>query len=199
MTPIAVTQERLQIVNFTQPLGDIQLAIVVRKGNPTTDNANSARHPLQYGVIAGSNSDMILKHSDQSQITLSDDVQRRPRATLGSINEALERVRKENFALIIEETIAEYYIRQPPCDLSIAGSFMGDSHYALAVRNDNELLRNVNRALHTLIGRSDIWRGLQRRWWRSQCSSVPHLFADGNGNSKPPSGMMCGSLSLSLL
>ena len=176
-----MTKERESLVNFTIPLSDATFTLITKKAPGENayvrDNTAVLQNVDQYGVIRGSDAYTLLRHTNYTgtSVLWRDVLHRRPHTVLSSINEGLDRVRRGRFSLILEEKMANYYVRQEPCDIKRVGSFISGHHMALAVRNDAAFIRSVNGAMATLLNQDAIWRRLYRKWWSSECPDVEDL------------------------
>lgn len=87
--------------------------------------------------------------------------------------EGLTRVRREHYAFILPNTIADYIVRRPPCDLVTLGDFLMDKSYAFALAKASILLPGINKALHRLRAVGFLDR-LYYKWWihKSHCNGV---------------------------
>ena len=100
-----------------------------------------------------------------------------------NIYDGLERVRRENFVLIMDKQMAEYYTELEPCDLMSSGSYRTGSYYSIAMKKDPELVANVNSALLSL--KQDVIRiqRIKNRWWTFACTGAQGrstLFPQGS-------------------
>ena len=117
--------------------------------------------------------------------------------------QGIERVRKETYAFVIPNTIGDYIIRRPPCDLITLGDFLMDHSYAFAMARASLLLPGINKALHRLRDMGFIDR-LYYKWWihKSHCNGVTSSRIYSANNSERTSNrllLLCMALVTSFI
>jgi hypothetical protein len=94
-------------------------------------------------------------------------------STITSTNEeGIGRARRENYAFIIEDTIADYIARQNPCDLITIDKFLFKKSYALALPKKSRWYDVINKGI-TMLKHGKTLQTLYEKWWvqTSQCSN----------------------------
>lgn len=191
--PIAMTADRAGLFHFTEPVTESRLSFLIRMEAATSPRPHIVsfsdllrQTTFRYGVIRGSDSEHLLSVSTADPVLrqIWAKVQEN-RATWKSENmfEALERVRREDYALIVESDIARYYISQRPCDLAMIGIESTGVSLGFAVRNiSSEYLTGINAVLaEARSNTAGWWRRIRNRWWRRECSGLGTDSTGGNG------------------
>lgn len=188
LSPLIPTEDRKQYFSFSENIDEIFLSVVVVKPapghQPIVDSVNDIvnKEFIEFGVIRDSETAMLMERSEDPLLSsIWNKIVERPKISfVENIYDGLERVRRENFVLIMDKQKAEYYTEQEPCDLMTSGSYRTGGYYALALKNDAELLPRLNDAIRSL--KQDVIR-LQRvrnRWWTFACSgSRSTLYPQG--------------------
>lgn len=96
----------------------------------------------------------------------------RPSAMTSTNEEGIRRVRQENYAFVIQDTIADYIAMQDPCDLTTVDKFLFTKSYALALPKNSRWLDVINKGMR-MLKRGDTLRTLYRKWWidKSHCDT----------------------------
>ena len=118
--------------------------------------------------------------------TIWSKIRQRPQSSIAeNIYDGLERVRRENFVLIMDKQKAEYYTELEPCDLMSSGSYRTGSYYSIAVKKGTELLPKINAALLSL--KQDVIRiqRIKSRWWTYACTG-----SQGRSTLYPQGGVL---------
>lgn len=90
---------------------------------------------------------------------------------VNNLQEGLDRVKRERFALILESPMAEYQATRSPCDLYASEPFLDVLYYSFALQKGDEakdFRQSFNRELAGLKA-SDEMQTLYLKWWRDQC------------------------------
>ena len=179
--PMFITDQRARVVDFTRPFMTVEATLLTRKppdGVPpevmsVRDVVDNDR--VEYGTL---NRGIIRRAFRLSNVTLYRKMWEHLREyqdfLLTETNEeGIERVRKENYAFIIPNTIAEFVTRRKPCDLLMVDTFLMKQGYGLAVPRGSNLLPYLNRALE-ILERDGYLRRLYEKWWieRGDCTPV---------------------------
>ncbi len=161
LAPIIVSEERLEMVDFTNPFSDVRIATLSRDAE--------TRSQQRYGVVTNEEIKYFL--SLEANRRLKESFQSNGRIThVNSLLEGLDKVRSDHLSLLMESEVADYYVEQEPCDLSASLVSATDFHYSFAVRNNSELLPGLNAALARLQARRSELQRLRAKWWRRDCS-----------------------------
>jgi len=194
---LIVTDLRRQFVDFTEPFLSLRSSALIRKHFSPSLSSNSRRPPattpppppptiirsaadllaseLTYGVVRGS-------EVERSMSTSRDAVTRAlwsriatfwPPAFVDSVQEGVERARREPYAFIVDSPIAAYVAGRRPCQLYVTEPFLDQMTYAFAVRRGATRLRV---ALDGALRRARFAGEMQAmylRWWRDECNAVP--------------------------
>ena len=93
-----------------------------------------------------------------------------------SNEQGIERVRRwtwPKYAYILQDVIADYIIRQRPCDLTIIKKVLIQEHFALALPKLSGLIAKFNRALTQLKRRGELDSLYFKWWWEvDECRDV---------------------------
>lgn len=178
--PLSIFRERQNVVEFTSPIEEVQLTVLMSK-----PEGSEARREMSPSELL-SRSDIMfaaLRESDtvRALMTSSDPtlrslyrrlLQQNTPAFMANMYEALEYVRREGFALLLDSGMADYHIGREPCDLRRITTFPGERHYALAARKEDPIIGELNRAIESLKSQGGSWLQLKRNWWQSQCPGI---------------------------
>ena len=182
LAPILVTPKHEKAVTMSVPITDLKLTVVLKRpsGKPGNmsppilriDDLLDDQSDLQYGLVNRGAAWHILRHSQDLKLqTLYRNIQTNHRRhLLANVQEALTRVRRRNFALIMEKEVAEYYIREEPCDLITISSYDVGKHYSFAFQNNSAWLPLFNQWITTMKANRVRWRGIREKWWEGGCS-----------------------------
>jgi hypothetical protein len=123
-----------------------------------------------YGVMDGSILQRVMRTSEEPLIRgmWARMVNFWPTAFVQSVQEGIERVKRENYGFIVDTPLAEYLIGQEPCDLYAIEPFLNTRHYAIALRKDDVLKSEINEQLR-LMHEKQIMSEFYLKWWRSSC------------------------------
>ncbi len=184
------TADRQADFTFTDPIDNIHLTLVITKPGPNQPLRATGIYDLikdddiTFGVIRGSETAIIMETAQDGTVTMLWSTILRKSAFVENIYEGLEKVRSENFVLILDSASAEYYIGQEPCDLMMVGAFLHGRHYAFAIRNGQELLGKVNNAIKKVKSEHSQLYMMKSKWFKSECtktSSEDTPFGNGGG------------------
>ena len=176
-----ITEERQRTVDFTRPFLDIHASMIMRKpeyGGP--ENIKTPTDLLQspsvsFGTLNRGIIRKALRTTNSSLYKLLYEkmLNSNVYAFTRTNEEGIERVRNDNYVYILPDKIADYVIRQRPCDLNIVGGFLIEEHFGLAVPKGSTLLIYLNRAIDLLKRRGDL-QTLYEKWWYKddQCPKV---------------------------
>lgn len=187
---LTVTSERRQYVDFTDSFLSLRSSALLRKPRGgggggkrlSTDHTPSHHQQLTrgdqlltadhfYGVVRDSVVQRLLA-------TSTDQLHRAmwarmssfwPSAIVDSVQEGVERVRRERFAFIVESPTAEYLVSRRPCDLYATEPFLDSLSYAFALRKDDyQLKAAIDAQLRRMADTSEL-QMLYLRWWKDEC------------------------------
>lgn len=176
-----ITEQRLRAVDFTRPFLIIQATLIYKKppeGIPLdfTSVEDLVNKPyIRYGTL---NRGIIRRSFRHTNVSLYKTMWEYMRAyeedLLTSTNdEGISRVRKETYAFILPNAIADYVARRKPCDLVLIDNFLLKSGYGFAVPKRSALLPYINRALDILDQNGFIKR-MYNKWWveKGDCHGI---------------------------
>lgn len=218
---LTVTNERRQYVDFTDSFLSLRSSALLRKplggggGNKrlSTDHTPSHHHQLTRGdqlLTAGHIYGVVRDSVVQRLLATSTDQLHRAMwarmssswhaAFVDSVQEGVERVRREQFAFIVESSTAEYLVSRRPCDLYATEPFLDSLSYAFALRKDDyQLKAAIDAQLRRMADSSEL-QMLYLRWWRDECvrtahpSSTPSLTRRSNATAAAAFGLRSGSI-----
>ncbi|ESO85920.1 hypothetical protein LOTGIDRAFT_130108, partial [Lottia gigantea] len=107
------------------------------------------------------NSKKMLQQRIFARMNASDD------NYVDDIEEALRKVRTENYAFICEEPMADYYAAQLPCDLMVAGELDVNRDFSFAC-NISGLCTRFDHAILEMRENEEIY-DIQQKWLNSGC------------------------------
>ena len=169
-------------VDFTEPFLSFRVSTIIRRpsgprGEITAHNIiSNARQvigsDLTYGVIQNGVVQQILANA-------TDPVARAlwtrisnfsPSGLVSSVQEGVERARRERYAFLVETPTAEYVASRRPCDLYASEPFLDVMRYAFVMRSDDFRLRDlVSRELRRMK-QTDELQTIYLKWWKDECS-----------------------------
>jgi len=179
--PLFVTDVRKEVVDFSVTFLDAHASVLLSKppnGDPGTIRTIEdlvSQSDLKYGTLA---TGIIPRTFKRTNDTLIRTMWRKmllfgPSVFTVTNKEGIELVRRERFAFVLPDTIAEYVAMRPPCNLVSIGPFLLTTGYALALQKNSPYTELFNTALRTLRQNGYLDR-LKYQWWtaRDMCNSV---------------------------
>ncbi len=171
---VTVTPRRKEVVDFTQPFMTFKSTALIKKPKKRKSRIKSVRSLLQsssnYGVIQNSVTQDSFSHS-------GDPIYQRmwarmatfwPPAFVQSIQEGVERVRREKYAFILDAPTAEYIASRQPCEFYTLEPFLEVRQYAFAMRKGDEIVTSLNVALQRILDTREMQQ-MYLKWWRGEC------------------------------
>ena len=129
---------------------------------------------LSYGVVRGSvvESDMSTSEDPLTRALWSRVTTFWPQALVDSVQEGVDRARRQHYAFIVDSPMAAYVAGRQPCDLYITEPFLEQMTYAFAVRRGARRLRvALDRELRRLRSSGEM-QAMYLRWWRDECAAA---------------------------
>ena len=126
------------------------------------------------GVVKDSASEIVLRSSSDPvyKAVWRRILNNRSQSSLvNNLQEGLDRVKRERFALILESPMAEFQATRSPCELYASEPFLDVLYYSFALQKGaeaKEFRESFNRELAGLKA-SDEMQTLYLKWWRDQC------------------------------
>jgi len=164
--PLYITDQRAEVVDFSDPFLVVQAAILLRKSTTgssdlrvrsAADLLAVSPDVLEFGTL---NAGLIYRSLRTSNSTLNRMLysrmrRSRPPAFVSSNEDGIRRVRASNgrrqYAFILPQTIADYMARRYPCDLRVViDPALSNERFGLAVPRGSGLRSQLNRALRQL-------------------------------------------------
>jgi len=127
---------------------------------------------LSYGVVSGS---VVERHMSTSEDPLTKALWSRiatfwPPGMVDSVQEGVERARRQPYAFIVDSPIAAYVAGRQPCELYLTEPFLAQMTYAFAVRRGAGRLRAaLDRELRRARSTGEM-QAMYLRWWRNECA-----------------------------
>jgi hypothetical protein len=132
-----------------------------------------------------------------------------PPAVVDSVQEGVERARRDRFAFVVDSPMAAYVAGRPPCDLYTTEPFLDPMTYAFAVRRTSKtstsgnvdsssstaspwmasLRQSVDAQLRRMKNTGEM-QTMYLRWWRDECG--PDTDADAGDDDDIPDGIIAG-------
>ena len=182
-SPLFVTEQRARVVDFTMPFLDVQATILIKKQEEGKSLPFSTARDLiyqdeyQYGTL---NRGVIKRALSIANDTVYKTMRHQmrffdPSAFTATNAEGIERVRKEKYAYVLPNVIADYISRRKPCDLLTVDSFLIKRGYSIAIRKGSALVPRINRAIAALKSQGYLER-LYYKWWirGGDCNGKEH-------------------------
>ena len=121
---------------------------------------------MRVGVVRSSDVEVILK-----QATLEEDPvlyrlwesisAEYDASTVGSLNEGIDRVRREQFVLLTVKEQALYHTQQEPCDITMVSGLTTRFYHGVVVRNDSTTLVEVlTQGIRSSMALDSTWDGV---------------------------------------
>lgn len=127
---------------------------------------------LSYGVVRGSVVERAMSTSADplTRALWSRVAKFWPPALVDSVQEGIERARRESYAFIVDSPMAAYVAGRRPCDLYVTEPFLQQMTYAFAVRRGARRLRAaLDRELRRARSSGEM-QAMYLRWWRDECT-----------------------------
>lgn len=175
---IIVTDEKREYVDFTEAFLTLRSSALIRK-------PKSKRRPqrietvdqllatdLSYGVVERSAASRILSSSNEERNRHMWGRMQESKSSpiVGSVQEGIDKARRENYAFVLDSSMAEFVATRKPCDLYATEPFLDVMRYAFAMRKEDSRLRNaIDNELKRML-MSDEMQTMYLRWWRDECN-----------------------------
>jgi len=181
--PITISTSRRMAVQFTDSIMDIGKTIVVKKpseGEPSFENVQelSNQTKVEYGMIKdGDTHKFFQTSSDETMRKMWNHMNKNPDLLMNSNKAGIDKVLSSNgnFAFIMENTTALYYVNKNPCLMTVGGNIDGgDNIYAFALNRDDDLTEQMNTALSELKADGTV-KLLQEKWWPPAAEPRPDI------------------------
>lgn len=183
------TSARRKVMQFTIPFMTVQATIVIRK-----PNRFNIKHPrdllkrsdLKFGILRNGMTSRVFR---KTKIGLYNSLWRRinsiPNSLTSSNQEGLRRVRNENFAYIMPNSIAQYVAVRWPCNLQLVGNFLLNEGFGFAFPKNSRDVPKFNRIIEK-FKRRGIIQQLKKKWWNdtASCSDTSRHYRTASFNRK---------------
>ncbi|KAK2158831.1 hypothetical protein LSH36_163g04042 [Paralvinella palmiformis] len=178
--PLLDTSQRREVIDFTMPFLNVHATILMRKPfigshvriRSVEDLINQSA--IRYGTLDKGIIPRSFKRTNDSNLkTIWRNMNHfRPSTMTNTNEEGIKRARQENYAFIIQDTIADYIAMQDPCDLITVDKFLFTKSYALALPKNSRWLEVINKGMK-MLKHGDTLRTLYRKWWldKSRCDT----------------------------
>lgn len=194
--PLLITEHRQKVVDFTEPFMRMRATLLLRKsilnaGSLTSLRDVLGRPDLKIGTLEKGILLRALKNGNTTLLrTLWRSIRESKPSTFTSSNEeGIERVRTENYAFILPDTIAEY-VALRACDLVTVDKFLVDEGYAMALPLSSPWKYPIDNALGTLR-KTGYLDKLYHKWWtrNSSCETIypnkmPRIYSSTNAGAR---------------
>ncbi|XP_076442666.1 glutamate receptor 2-like [Babylonia areolata] len=129
---------------------------------------------VDFGFMAGGSTESYLKNAQVPYLRrIWDNVQKK-RTSTHHVEEGIARVRQAPdsapFAFVMESAMAQYMLRQTPCNLYMVGDLSITGTYALAYLPTWPLADRVDRAL-LLLRENGVIKVLEDKWFAGHCQN----------------------------
>ena len=129
---------------------------------------------VRYGTLAKGMIPRTFKRTNDSTLKeLWRNMNRFKPSTMTHTNEeGIQRARRENYAFVLEDTIANYVSMLNPCDLITIDRFLFRRNYALALPKKSRWFDAIDTGIN-MLKRSNTLDTLYMKWWvqTSKCNS----------------------------
>ncbi len=181
--PLLATKHRKEAVAFTDPFLRMRATVLIRKSIRHAEDMRTLkdivnRPDLEYGTLDRGIIVRAFRNTNDSLLrkTWRSINKFKPSALTSTNEEGIARVRTQNYAFILPDTIAEYITYQS-CDLLTVDKFLLDEGYALALPIQSPWIPHLNKGLD-LLRRNGVLDSLYHKWWiqNSKCQNTeyPH-------------------------
>ena len=179
-TPHHDRRRRRRSTTTTRPLPRLRRPARVRTA------AELLASELSYGVVSGSavQRGMSTSRDNLTRALWSRIATFRPPALVDSVQEGVERARREPYAFIVDSPIAAYFAGRRPCELYISEPFLHRMTYAFAVRR-GALRAAFDRELRRARATGEL-QAMYLRWWRDECAAATAAHNDDNDEAHIP-------------
>ncbi len=193
----------MEAVDFTEPFMTLRSAALVQKPRrrhrqPRTPSrpprrasrlrtvADLLESDYHYGVIAGSHtSDLFRLSFDPVYQALWSRMNKFwPTAFVRSIQEGVQRVRREKFAFVLDLPMADYLAGRKPCDLYVTEPFLHTREYAMAMHKGDPLKGQIDKEIVRMRISGEM-EAISLKWWSEECNKKRAANGDDtNGSNK---------------
>lgn len=193
-----VDEQKHHHVDFTEPFLTLRSSALTKRPhhrNRTADQLNAQVPMVADELLENMEYIVGVLRNGPAQKSLSTSTNPRyrtawaratsswPSGIVDSIQEGIERARREKFAFIVDSPIAEYVAGRKPCDLIATEPFLESIKYALVLRKGDKVLRqSLDRSLRQMRDNSEL-QGLYLKWWKDECKRFHTSSAVKRSNS----------------
>jgi len=188
--PITYSDQRAQVINFTEHLMTFDTVVLMKK-TASVKRINSPvelaeRSDIKYGLVKDGFTDNFFNKSDKQ--FYRDMYAKMDKSQLPSTSgDGVRKVRDSDgkYGFMIDSSTAEYWVNKQPCDLYTfrLGSALDCHKYAFAVKRDprenlnsNNLWVRLERGIKKLKSEGELER-LKAKWWPHECSAAAAAFS----------------------
>ncbi len=184
--PFVPRRRHRRHLSFSKPFLHSTVSILIRAPRAGDDISilfmedllNQTR--INFGVVDRSKTHKDLKSATEGiEKAIWEKMNRKKRSSIiPSLKEALVKVRRGNFALILQSTDSTYLASKRPCDLMSLDQFLSITHYMMALKKGNGLTEEIDRAL-VKLQQEGILQMLFHKWWNSdECLGVTEEYEE---------------------
>ncbi len=179
--PLTVTESRATVVDFTEHFMAFRSTAVLKRPSSGAypqqiETAEDLFHSdLAYGTIKGGITERLMRTSTNGvhRMMYNQMLVSWPGAFVMSIEEGIEKSRREQYSFILDAPMAEYKMGHEPCDLYSIEPFLERRLYALAIRKGDRLKEVIDQEIRHMR-RNQILQSLYLKWWASSCNSAAY-------------------------
>ena len=183
--PITVSDERKQVLEFTDSFMEFKLTLVMKKG--TEDGIDSvkalaARDDLNYGAVKDGITESFFEGKSDTDYSTMWNVMKKAENRMDTISAGVKRIESSEgkYAMVMESSTADWWVAKEPCDLVKVDLGIEAGHkYALAAKKgDTALVTRLSNALKQLKDEGELEK-LTRKWWKenSECNNGANMAA----------------------
>eukprot|EP00058_Branchiostoma_floridae_P025694 XP_002611184.1 hypothetical protein BRAFLDRAFT_88417 [Branchiostoma floridae] len=165
VSALSITSERQAVADFTLPIHDNGIALVMKKAQPRnsavwTSFLTTTTEPYRsLGIAMLANKDAVLVDTDQ---------------------EAFDKVRQGKYALFGDSALMDYEVSHEPCDLQTIGRLFWQTGYGLLLPKNSKYTTEFNKAI-VAAKEQGIYDELETKWIKSkECSGASKSALDSS-------------------
>ena len=168
--PLAITDLRRAVVDFSKVWANVSLAMVTHVDNGLDNVTLVLDSPHSLGCVDGGATYNQLKgERDPPYTKIWSKIESDPESKVKNVSDGVERAREGNYTLIVESQFADYIVNKH-CELRIVHTFLPQEGYAFALTKGSNLKVELDKGIQKMIDDGSLAR-IRRKWWDVPCVS----------------------------
>ncbi|KAL5004946.1 hypothetical protein ScPMuIL_018402 [Solemya velum] len=144
----------------------------IKRTLPVLSFNDLAKGRIPFGTVKyGSTSNFFKKSPVKVDQKIGEYLDKHEGNLQESVKDGIDRVRKGNYAFIMEGPAAEYAASQSPCDLMVIGEPKSPSEYGFACVKGSSICDALSIVIQEMK-ETDVLEDIKRKWYAGDCGST---------------------------